>query len=574
MKEKFTEKLLSQSNQYRYYKNSYEELNNKNKKLKWKLNRNSLYHDFDGMLARSYYNPIIESPFTKIDKDCFSFMDTIASYLRSNLNDIDEPLVSVIMPVYNRIGIVKHAIDSVLKQSYKNFELIIIDDGSTDGTVELVESIISKDNRIKFIEHEENKGVCKSRNDGLELAEGKYIFYLDSDNTWKKEYLKTMVGAYLELPDAKALYSGQFIADNYFSPIKRVRYGCFNKSLLYNRNYIDLNCFTHKKEIYKKIGGFREELKRLNDYDYILKIVDNDFKIYSIPVILSNYYLKNSHNRISDNIEYDLNKLYKPHEMYIINTDNKHLKIDYTDKFKDKFPKLKEDINIIIFTDNEIRNIEDCLEPILDYDDFEKLHIAVIYNGDNEEIKKYLNSLEDKKLIKFFNENIKYDDLTGINKIIDSFKNNKDIIFLKNDAILTKGVIESLVEYSNKLEDSGVLVTRKIALKGDKQYKIHVPYLDTRRNCDIIVSNHFKNNINMPLFYDGEYLELNFAQFFCIYMKREVYDNSIRINQEINSINSINFYNYIKHILNKKIYLISKAIVFNKDNRILKEDIK
>ncbi|MGN1362790.1 MAG: glycosyltransferase family 2 protein [Methanobrevibacter sp.] len=574
MKEKFAEKLLSQSNQFKYYKDSYEELAIKNKELKWELNRNSLYHDFDGMLARSYYNPIIESPFTKIDKDCFSFMDTIASYLRSNLNDIDEPLVSVIMPVYNRIGIVKHAIDSVLKQSYKNFELIIIDDGSTDGTVELIESMINKDDRIKFMEHEENKGVCKSRNDGLELAEGEYIFYLDSDNTWKKEYLKTMVGAYLELPDAKALYSGQYIADNYFSPIKRVRYGCFNKSLLYNRNYIDLNCFTHKKEIYNKIGGFREELKRLNDYDYILKIVDNDFKIYSIPVILSNYYLKNSHNRISDNIEYDLNKLYKPHEKYIINTDNKHLKIDYTDKFKDKFPKLKEDINIIIFTDNEIRNIEDCLEPILDYDDFEKLHIAVIYNGDNEEIKNYLNSLEDKKLIKFFNENIKYDDLTGINKIIDSFKNNKDIIFLKNDAILTKGVIESLAEYSNKLEDSGVLVTRKIALKGDKQYKIHVPYLDTRRSCDIIVSNHFKNNINMPLFYDGEYLELNFAQFFCIYIKREVYNNSIRINHEINSINSKNFYNYVKHILNKKIYFISKAIVFNKDNRILKEDIK
>jgi len=110
-------------------------------------------------------------------------------------------------------------------------------------------------------------------------------------------------------------------------------------------------------------------------------------------------------------------------------------------------------------------------------------------------------------------------------------------------------------------------------LKGDKQYKIHVPYLDTRRNCDIIVSNHFKNNINMPLFYDGEYLELNFAQFFCIYMKREVYDNSIRINSELSSINSRSFYNYVKHILNKKIYLISKAIVFNKDSRILKGDI-
>ena len=573
MKEEITKKILSRSNQFKYYKDSYDELNKKNKELKWKLNRNSLYNDFDGMLARSYYNPIIESPFTKIDKECFSFMNTISGYLRSNLNKIDEPLVSVIMPVYNRIGIVKHAIDSVLKQSYKNFELIIIDDGSNDGTVDLIESISNKDNRIKLIKHEENKGVCKSRNDGLKIAKGEYIFYLDSDNTWKKEYLKTMVGAYLELPDAKALYSGQYIANNYFSPIERVRYGSFNKSLLYNRNYIDLNCFTHKKEVYNEIGGFRENLKRLNDYDYILKIVDNDFKIYSIPVILSNYYLKNSHNRISDIVEYDLDKLYKPHEKYIINTYNKHLKIDYTDNFKEDISKISDDVNIVIFVGNEIRNIEDCLEPILNYDNFEKLNIAVLYSGNNEETINYLNLLEDKNLIKFFNEDIKYDDLSGINKVIDSFKNNGNIIFLKNDAILTKGVIESLEEYSNKLKDYGILVTRKIALKGDKQYKIHVPYLDTRRNCDIIVSNHFKNNINMPLFYDGEYLELNFAQFFCIYMKREVYDNSIRINSELNSINTRSFYNYVKHILNKKIYLISKAIVFYKDSRILKEDI-
>lgn len=573
MKEEITKKILSRSNQFKYYKDSYDELNKKNKELKWKLNRNSLYNDFDGMLARSYYNPIIESPFTKIDKECFSFMNTISGYLRSNLNKIDEPLVSVIMPVYNRIGIVKHAIDSVLKQSYKNFELIIIDDGSNDGTVELIESISNKDNRIKLIKHEENKGVCKSRNDGLKIAKGEYIFYLDSDNTWKKEYLKTMVGAYLELPDAKALYSGQYIAKNYFSPIERVRYGSFNKSLLYNRNYIDLNCFTHKKEVYNEIGGFRENLKRLNDYDYILKIVDNDFKIYSIPVILSNYYLKNSHNRISDIVEYDLDKLYKPHEKYIINTYNKHLKIDYTDNFKEDISKISDDVNIVIFVGNEIRNIEDCLEPILNYDNFEKLNIAVLYSGNNEETINYLNLLEDKNLIKFFNEDIKYDDLSGINKVIDSFKNNGNIIFLKNDAILTKGVIESLEEYSKELEDSGILVTRKIVLKGDKQYKIHVPYLDTRRNCDIIVSNHFKNNINIPLFYDGEYLELNFAQFFCIYMKREVYDNSIKINSELNSINSRSFYNYVKHILNKKIYLISKAIVFNKDSRILKGDI-
>ncbi|OWT33490.1 hypothetical protein BGI41_02195, partial [Methanobrevibacter sp. 87.7] len=568
MKEKFSKKILSKSNQFKYYKNSYDELSKKNKELKWELNRNSLYNDFDGMISRSYYNPIIEKPFTKVDKDCFSFMNIIGSYLRTNLNDIDEPLVSVIMPVYNRVGIVKHAIKSVLKQTYKNLELIIIDDGSSDGTIELIEDISNKDNRIKLIKHKENKGVCKSRNDGLKLAKGEYIFYLDSDNTWKKEYLKTMVGAYLELPDAKALYCGQYIAENYFSPIKEVRYGSFNKSLLYNHNYIDLNCFTHKKEVYDKLGGFREELKRLNDYDFILKIVDNDFKLYSIPVILSNYFSKNSHNRITDNVKYDLNDLFKPHKRYIVNINNKHLTIEYTNNFKVKYNKIKDDINIVIFLGNEITNIEDCLKPLLEYNNFEKLNIATIYNGSNKEIKDYLNSLETKGLIKFFNENINYDNLSGINKVIDSFKNNKDIIFLKNDVIITKGLIEILEEYSNKLEDSGILLSRIIGLKGNNNFRAHVPYIDTRRSCDIIVSNHFKNITNIPLFCDGEYLELNFAQFFLIYMKREVYDNSIKINPKLKSINSRDFYNYIKYILNKKIYLISDANAFYKDSRI------
>ena len=161
--------------------------------------------------------------------------------------------------------------------------------------------------------------------------------------------------------------------------------------------------------------------------------------------------------------------------------------------------------------------------------------------------------------------NINYDNLIGINKIIDYFNNNANIIFLRGNAIITENVIEILEKYSNELKDYGVLVTREIKIKGKKELKRHVPYCTIKGNCDISISNELKNNINIPLFYNDKYLELNYAEFFCIYMKREVYNNSIKINPELKSFNSKNFYNYIRYILNKKIYLISETDVFYKD---------
>lgn len=554
----------------------FEDLHSQIDQLKWSLNKTYLYQDFEGMLARSYYNPYIAAPFTNIDKQCFRFMDVIAGYLRGNLKNVKEPLVSVIMPVYDRVNVVGDAIDSVLNQTYKNLELIIVDDGSTDGSVKLIEGYAERDSRIKFIKHSENQGVCRSRNDGLEQAKGKYIFYLDSDNTWELEYLKTMVGAYIELPDADALYSGQYISDDSKSPVSKVRFGVLNKGLLFNRNFIDLNSFTHKKKVYDKIGGFRESLERNVDYDLVLRLVDNNFKLYSVPVILSNYYMKNSDNRISDNLGYDLDELFRPYDKYIIQVQGKHLRIGYNENFKNKkavhksiFKDRLKDINIVIFVGNELSNIEDCLEPLLSYDNFKKLHIAVIYAGNNDEILEYLNSLQNKNLIKFFNENIKYNNLKGINKVIKSLKRGKDIIFIRNDAIITKGLIESFEKYSKKLPDSGVLVSRIIGLRGNSSFKSHVTLFNEERDCDIIVSNKFRNAVNVPLFYDGEYLELNFAQFFCIYVKREVYDKSIKVNQNLKSINSKAFYDFVRYVLNKKVYLISEAVAFYKDGRFL-----
>ena len=176
------------------------------------------------------------------------------------------------MPVYNREKLVSNAIKSVLKQSYKNFELILVDDCSTDNTLQVMNEF--EDERIKFIINPVNLGVSKSRNIALKEAKGKYIMYLDSDNDWEKDYIKSSVGAFNLVDDADCIYSGQYIYEKDQKNPKYIRYGTINRSLLSNRNYVDLNCFCHTREIYERLGGFDEKLNRFVDWDLILRYME------------------------------------------------------------------------------------------------------------------------------------------------------------------------------------------------------------------------------------------------------------------------------------------------------------
>lgn len=93
-----------------------------------------------------------------------------------------EPFISVVMPVYNVEKHLRKAVESVLKQSYQDFEIILVDDCSPDGCPQLCEQIATEDSRIKVIHHEQNQGLSKARNTGMEKASGKYIWFMDSDD--------------------------------------------------------------------------------------------------------------------------------------------------------------------------------------------------------------------------------------------------------------------------------------------------------------------------------------------------------------------------------------------------------
>lgn len=108
---------------------------------------------------------------------------------RDTKNQI-EPNVSVVMPAYNCEAYIEIAIRSVMKQTYKDWELIVIDDGSTDATRSIISALAQEDERIKLICNPENIGVAKTRNRGLELSKGSFVALMDSDDMWRPEKLE------------------------------------------------------------------------------------------------------------------------------------------------------------------------------------------------------------------------------------------------------------------------------------------------------------------------------------------------------------------------------------------------
>ena len=104
-----------------------------------------------------------------------------------------QPLVSVIMPVYNAARFLKQAMESVLRQSYRNLELIMIDDGSTDDSLSMMRAYAAQDDRVRVIANEKNRGVSYVRNCGIRAARGEYIALLDSDDVWLENKLESQV---------------------------------------------------------------------------------------------------------------------------------------------------------------------------------------------------------------------------------------------------------------------------------------------------------------------------------------------------------------------------------------------
>jgi len=216
------------------------------------------------------------------------------------------PLISVIMLSYNHCEYVECAINSVINQSYLDWELIIIDDCSTDGSQQLIKSLSENDKRIRAVYHEANRGIPASTNEGIDLALGKFFAFIDSDDIWYPDKLARQM-VFLEADEDLVVWSdGDIIdAEGYLIGQRFVemhgaqsakKSGDILESLI-ERNFIFQSSFIMKKENLNGIQ-YNEELKYLNDYQCVVDLAKK-FNFYFIDESLAKYRVHggNAHDR-------------------------------------------------------------------------------------------------------------------------------------------------------------------------------------------------------------------------------------------------------------------------------------
>ncbi|MFH2146033.1 MAG: glycosyltransferase [Candidatus Omnitrophota bacterium] len=181
------------------------------------------------------------------------------------------PKVSVILPTYNRARLLSRALESVLNQTYRDFELILIDDASTDETRQVIDRY--HDKRIVYVYLESRRGAACARNTGLKLARGVYIAFQDSDDEWFKEKLALQVpvldGSPAEVGMVYSDYCRQ--EDGRTKQVILPKEASAIRNLLFHGNFIPIQCLV-KKECFERIGFFDEELGRYQDWDLWLRI--------------------------------------------------------------------------------------------------------------------------------------------------------------------------------------------------------------------------------------------------------------------------------------------------------------
>ncbi len=205
--------------------------------------------------------------------------------------------VSVILPTYNRAGILQKSIDSVLSQTYTDLELVIVDDGSTDNTKELVASY--EDSRIRYLYTEMNRGAAAARNFGMENAaeDTEYIAFEDSDDLWHKDKLEKQIKEMERHPESGFCYHKiaydmgggyQAILPDERLPAEK-KQGEIYAQLLFD-NLVDCPSMLIRKDLLGRVGSFDEMLKALEDYDLALRLAKQAPVAFVNEVLLDSSY--------------------------------------------------------------------------------------------------------------------------------------------------------------------------------------------------------------------------------------------------------------------------------------------
>lgn len=212
-------------------------------------------------------------------------------------------MISVIIPTYNRVLLLQRALESVFSQTLMPDEVIVVDDGSSDSTKEMVQNLDSSLPLRYLIQS--NKGVSSARNLGIKEACGDYLFFLDSDDTWESSKLEKQMSFHKKNPhilfshtDEKWIRNNKIIKQS--KKHKKTQDFCFVENL--STCKIGASCICVHKTIFDKIGLFNEKLEICEDYEFYLRVL-NEYELGLINDKLTTKYAGHEQLSVCDNID-------------------------------------------------------------------------------------------------------------------------------------------------------------------------------------------------------------------------------------------------------------------------------
>jgi len=255
------------------------------------------------------------------------------------------PTVSVIIPSYNHESYIVECLESVLNQSFQDFEIVITDDGSTDGTVEKIMRFT--DPRIKLYRHMQNQGACVAANNCLNNAQGQYIAMLSSDDVWRLEKLRIQVDFLRAHPEIYAVFSKINWIDEESKPIDDPDFFYKDVFNVENRTRFEWlhhffyggNCLCHpssliRREVYDEVGQFNPGMANLPDFDLWVRLCLHH-EIFVLDQKLINFrHYRNGNNASGENLPNNARVWYEARKIL-----DHYLSINLPEEFVKVFPE-------------------------------------------------------------------------------------------------------------------------------------------------------------------------------------------------------------------------------------------
>ena len=491
-----------------------------------------LFQDFSGYERNSIFLVTLEAPFSEEAKRVLGYMSGLRRYLSLRFEQAPSvDLVSIIMPTYNRADCIGKAVESALAQTHAEFELIVVDDGGTDATEDVIKSY--DDPRIRYFRYEANRGAARARNFGLDQARGRFITYLDSDNTMEPDFLRIMLGVVQSSPDIEMAYCAQKILrgaeTESGTEVESIRFAAFSRSLLENRNYIDLGVLLHRRSMLDRVGRFSEEMQRLMDWEFLLRATEERAPT-AVACVLSNYLRGAADNRITSSACYFSALTYVDEYLAtqrIANDlgDDGIAGLDrmYSPLFCPE-PSRARAVSIVIPSYECLEFLKLCVAAIERFTP-QTYELIVVDNASQAPVLAFLSEKANQGALRLIRNETNLGFTHAVNQGIAAANAENDVVLLNNDAVVTRGWLGALQKVTEDLPDAGLVVPRQVLLANTPTMELHNPACDREREMDVNLSLHHDNVLRSGLGDGSGCFELSFAPFFCVYIPRRTVES-------------------------------------------------